>query len=222
MFEVRRDKTFDVLGSKFEVSDPRNLEPSGEHRTSNLTSCQRGVTYIMLMFSIVLIGIALSAVGKQWKVVVQRDREAELVFRGNRIKTAIQLYAADYEVQKASRPNRYPLNLEQLTHKQPKRYLPVVYKDPITGKDFDLIKVGAEIRGVKSRSKQAPLDQVQFKRATAYNQIAFQVETQAAPGCIPSPNPLNPLLSVPCPAGPPGGAVTPPTPAAPTGTPPSP
>jgi type II secretory pathway pseudopilin PulG len=180
---------------------------------------QRGVTYIMLMFAIVLIGIALSAVGKQWKVVVQRDREAELVFRGNRIKTAIQLYAADYEVHKASRPNRYPVNLEQLTQK-PKRYLPIVYKDPITGKDFDLIKVGAEIRGVKSRSNQAPLDQVQFKKATAYNQIAFQVETQAAPGCIPSPNPLNPLLSVSCPPGPVGPSATP-TPAIPATGPPS-
>jgi type II secretory pathway pseudopilin PulG len=160
------------------------------------------------MFSIVVMGVALTAVGKQWKVVVQRDHEEELLFRGNRIKTAIQLYAADYEVMKATRANRYPLSLEQLTQK-PKRYLPKVYKDPITGKDFELIKVGAEIRGVKSRSKETPLDQVRFKKATAYNQIAFQVDSQAAAGCVPTPNPLNPLLSAPCP---PTGA----TPIAPT------
>jgi type II secretory pathway pseudopilin PulG len=159
------------------------------------------VTYLLVMFSIVVMGVALTAVGKQWKVVLQRDHESELLFRGNRIKTAIQLYAADYEVQKATRANRYPLSLQQLTQK-PKRYLPKVYKDPITGQHFDLIKVGAEIRGVKSRSKQVPLDQVQFKKATAYNQIAFQAETQSAPGCVPSPNPLNPLgPPIACPPG---------------------
>jgi hypothetical protein len=170
-----------------------------------------GVTYLLLMFSIVVMGVTLTAVGKQWKVVVQRDHEEELLFRGNRIKTAIQLYAADYEVMKASRANRYPLSLEQLTQK-PKRYLPRVYSDPITGKDFEIIKVGAEIRGVKSRSKDAPLDQVRFKKATAYNQITFQVESQAA-GCVPTPNPLNPLLSTPCP---PAGT-GPPIPSAPPG-----
>jgi hypothetical protein len=159
---------------------------------------QRGVTYLVVMFAIMVMGAGLTAVGKQWKVILQRDHEAELRFRGERIKLAIQSYAADYEVRKASRPNRYPLTLEQLTQK-PKRYLPVVYKDPITKEDFELIKVAGEIRGVKSRSKDAPLDQVHFKNATAYDQIRFEVAAQGAGGCIPTPNPLNPLLINPCP-----------------------
>jgi hypothetical protein len=177
-------------------------------RTPRLRADARGVTYLLLMFSIAVMGVTLTAVGKHWKVAVQREHESELLFRGNRIKAAIQLYAADYEVARATRANRYPLKLEQLTQK-PKRYLPKVYKDPITGEDFDLIKVGAEIRGVKSRSTRTPLDQVHFKKASAYNQIAFQAETQAAPGCIPSPNPLNPLG--PPIACPPAGSNTPPT-----------
>jgi hypothetical protein len=156
----------------------------------------RGVTYLVVMFSIILMGATLTAVGKQWKVILQRDHEAELRFRGERIKLAIQSYAADYEVRKAARPNRYPLTLEQLTQK-PKRYLPVVYKDPITRQEFALIKVGGEIRGVKSRSKDAPLDQVHFKNATAYDQIRFEVAAGSS-GCIPSPNPINPLLTNPC------------------------
>lgn len=36
---------------------------------------ERGVTYLMLMFAIVLIGIATTAAAKQWKVIVQRERE---------------------------------------------------------------------------------------------------------------------------------------------------
>lgn len=139
---------------------------------------QRGVTYIMVMFAIVLMGISMTVVSKQWTVVMKRDKEAELLFRGNRIKTAIEAYAAAYEVEKSKRANRYPLSLDQLTQK-PKRYLPVVYKDPMTGQDFELIKVGAEIRGVKSRSKDKPFDQVHFKNADTYDQIAFQVQAAA-------------------------------------------
>lgn len=178
----------------------------------SLRADARGVTYLIVMFAIMLMGVGLTAIGKQWKVVVQREQEAELRFRGERIKTAIQLYAADYEVRKASRPNRYPLTLEQLTQK-PKRYLPVVYKDPITRQDFELIKVGAEIHGVKSRSKDAPLDQVHFKNATAYDQIRFEVASGKA-GCIPSPNPLNPLLANPCTAPTEPMPAIPPTPPA--------
>ena len=59
---------------------------------------QRGVTYLMVMAAVVLMGVAMTVVGQQWSVVVKRDREAELQFRGTRIKTAIEAYAADYEV----------------------------------------------------------------------------------------------------------------------------
>jgi type II secretory pathway pseudopilin PulG len=162
---------------------------------------ERGVTYLMVMVAIVLMGISMTAVGKQWSVTAKRDKEAELQFRGTRIKNAIEAYAADYQVRKATRPNIYPLKLEQLTEK-PKRYLQVAYKDPITGEEFDLIKIGAEIRGVKSRSKDKPLNQVDFKNAATYNAIRFEAKPPAgaapcAPG-IPSVNPLNPLGSVPC------------------------
>jgi len=147
----------------------------------------------------VMMGIAMTLVGKQWAVTVKRDKEAELLFRGNRIKAAIESFAADYQVKKATRPNQYPLSLEELT-KLPKRYLQVVYKDPITGQDFELIKAGAEIRGVKSRSNAQPLGKVHFNNAIAYNQVAFQVQAAASRACTPGPNPLNPLAPpVTCP-----------------------
>jgi len=78
--------------------------------------------------------------GQHWSIIMKRDREAELLFRGTRIKVAIERYAADYEVQKATRSQRYPLKLEDLT-KKPRRYLPVVYLDPITREKFELIKI---------------------------------------------------------------------------------
>jgi type II secretory pathway pseudopilin PulG len=147
------------------------MKPSGQERPSHLCD-QRGVTYLMVMLAIVLIGISLTAAGKQWSLIVKRDKEAELLFRGTRIQYAIETYAADYSVRKTARPNQYPLTLEELT-RLPKRYLPKVYKDPITGQDFQLIKIGTEIHGVKSRSSERPLDQVQFKGAGTYAEILF-------------------------------------------------
>ncbi len=187
---------------------------------------QCGVTYLAVMCSIALMGVAMTVVSKQWTVVVKRDREAELVFRGNRIKAAIEAYAADYEVSKATRPNRYPLKLEQLTQKHPKRYLARLYKDPITGEDFELIKVGAEIRGVKSKSKGVPLNQVAFKKAATYNDVLFQAQPPSGggPACAPGAAPINPLnpLAGCIPAAPaaqpgsaPAGQPAPPPPASP-------
>ena len=134
---------------------------------------QRGVTYLALMFFVVLIGISLMAINQHWSVILKRDREKELAFRGTRIKHAIERYAADYEVQKGTRQNQYPLKLGDLT-KRPKRYLQTIYKDPITGEDFELIKRGAEIRGVRSASLDLPLDQVTFQAAQRYHDILFE------------------------------------------------
>jgi type II secretory pathway pseudopilin PulG len=159
----------------------------------SLVHNQRGVTYLLALFAIVLIGISLMVTGQHWSIIVKRDREAELLFRGTRIKEAIERYAADYEVQKATRPQRYPLKLEDLT-KKPRRYLPVVYLDPITQEKFKLIKVGNEIRGVRSVSTDIPLDQVNFKGADSYYAIKFQAS--GTTNC--EPNPQNPTLPTNC------------------------
>jgi len=156
---------------------------------------QQGFTYIMAMFFVVMIGISLMMIGQQWSVTMKRDKEAELFFRGNRIKNALDQYAADFEVQKGTRTLRYPRTLKELTKKTPKRYLQAVYKDPMTGKDFLLIKEGQEIKGVRSSSKEIPYDQVNFKGAGTYDAIRFEA-TPPSTNC--TPNPLNPLLPTNC------------------------
>ena len=155
-------------------------------------SNQLGATYLVMMFIIVILSITLMAVSQHWSVIMKRDREAELLFRGSRIKEAIERYVADYEVQKATRTNRFPMKLEDLT-KRPKRYLQAVYKDPITGKDFDLILVGKDIHGVRSTSTDPPMDRVNFKGASTYNNIRFEA---VAAGC--GGNPANPAVPANC------------------------
>lgn len=185
-----------------------NLVPSASLRTCmkiHLIRIQRrgiipltnqdGVTYLFMMILVVVMSIALMGVTQQWSVIMKRDREAELLFRGTRIKEAIERFVADYEVQKATRPNRWPRTLEELTKKTPKRYLQAVYTDPITGEDFDLIKVGEELHGVRSTSQDVPYDQVHFKNAKTYQAIRFE-STGAGTKC--QPNPINPLIQQNC------------------------
>jgi len=167
---------------------------------------QAGITYLFVMILVVVMSISLMGVTQQWSVIMKRDREAELLFRGTRIKEAIDAYVADYETEniKATRPNRWPRTLEELTKKNPKRYLQAAYTDPITGKDFDLIKTGEELHGVRSTSTDVPYDQVHFKNVKTYQAIRFE-STGAGTNC--QPNPLNPLAPQNC---------TPPATAAPT------
>ncbi len=156
---------------------------------------QNGVTYLFMMIFVVVISISLLGITQQWSVILKRDREAELIFRGTRIKDAIERYVADYEVQKATRPNRWPLSLKQLTQKSPKRYLQTVYTDPITGKNFDVIKVGQEVHGVRSTSTDIPYDKVHFKNAKTYRAIRFE-STGGGTNC--QPNAINPLVQQNC------------------------
>ena len=179
----------ELPGSKWENDEMFGIRKSPECN-------QQGFAYIMAMFFVVLIGISLMMIGQQWSVTMKRDREAELLFRGNRIKAAIEQYVADFEVQKGTRKNRYPLSLKDLTKKNPKRYLQAIYKDPVTGKDFVLIREGLEIKGVRSSSKDVPYDQVNFQGAGTYEAIRFEAEAPST-GC--APNPVNPLLPTQCP-----------------------
>ncbi len=156
---------------------------------------QAGVTYLFVMILVVVMSISLMGVTQQWSVIMKRDREAELLFRGTRIKEAIERYVADYDVKKAIRPNRWPRTLEELTKKNPKRYLQAAYTDPITGKDFDLIKIGEELHGVRSTSTDVPYDQVNFKNVKTYQAIRFE---STGAGTICQPNPLNPLTPQNC------------------------
>ncbi len=83
-----------------------------------------------------------------------------------------------------------------------KRYLQAAYSDPITGKKFELIKVGEELHGVRSSSTDIPYNRVGFKGAKTYQAIRFE-STGANANC--QLNPLNPTLPTNC--APPGTAL---------------
>ena len=56
-------------------------------------SNQRGTTYLILMLLIVVMSIGATAVTKQWKTLVQREQEADLMAHGIEIQVAIGAYS---------------------------------------------------------------------------------------------------------------------------------
>lgn len=119
----------------------------------------KGFTLVGLSVIIAIIGIVLTTVSRMHTTIVKRDKEEELLFRGDEIKDAIDSYF--------NKGNTYPRNFEELM-KDPrgvvsKRHLRKVYKDPITNGDWNTINDKAgRIVGVKSKSEEEPLKKSNF------------------------------------------------------------
>jgi len=129
-------------------------------RVKLFSSGEDGFTYMTLLLAVVIIGIALSAVGRQWSLIDRRDKENELLFRGDQFVIAIDAYFKSAH----GGANIYPKTLEDLLKDSRslvvKRYLRRMYEDPVTGKaDWIPIKEAksGRIKGVRSSSSMAPV-----------------------------------------------------------------
>lgn len=199
-----KSSKFNVQTSKNPVSDFSLRTPNSELRTQN-----SGFTYIALLAAIVILGILMGAAGKYWQTVMLREKEEELLFRGEQYRLAIARY---YNAKPGV--HAYPPNLEALLSDgrfpQARRHLRRQYKDPITGEDFEIImaqsltavSVPAQTRplagviGVCSRSEKEPLKQVgfpeqykDFEGKKKYNEWKFIFTLQQAghPSAPPAP-----------------------------------
>lgn len=119
-----------------------------------------GFAYIALLVFIIIIGISLGAAGKYWGNVMLREKEEELLYRGDQYRKAIDQY---YSFGK-----QYPQSIADLL-KDPrsptgKRHLRKKYKDPISGEDFVEIRhtLYKRIIGVHSPSEKEPLKKADF------------------------------------------------------------
>lgn len=142
-----------------------------------------GFTYIGLLIAVVVLGIALSAVGTVWHTHAQREREQELLFIGKQFESAI----ASYYRSSAGGIRQYPQDLSDLLEDkrwpEPKHHLRRLYVDPMTGaQDWTILRFdGVGITGVASSSQAAPLkkagfpaDQEAFKDAQCYCDWKFE------------------------------------------------
>ena len=129
---------------------------------------ERGVTYLMLMFAIVLIGIATTAAAKQWKTTVQREREIDLLAKGIEIQNALALYSAAKKAGRVMPGEVYPQTLTDLT-RLPKPFLRKVYLDPMGRGEWEYLRAPTGgIMGVRSTSRAKPFRQRNFPLAVRH------------------------------------------------------
>lgn len=120
----------------------------------------RGFAYLALIVAIVIIGISTSVVVRYWSNISLREKEKELLFRGDQYRTAIERYV------KAN--SMFPQSIDDLLRDRRtpamKRHLRQRYKDPISGEDFMEIRdpLTHRISGVYSPSKKEPLKKANF------------------------------------------------------------
>ena len=178
--------------SKFErdrvgFSPSASVSMSIRHRQCVIN--ERGVTYLMLMFVIVLIGIATTAAAKQWKAVVQRELEADLLAKGIEIQNALALYSATIKAGRVMPGEVYPQTLADLT-RLPKPYLRKVYLDPVGHGEWEYLRAPTGgIMGVRSKSRARPFRQKDFPlavrhfegRATYYDWVFQHPSPSSAP-----------------------------------------
>ncbi|MDP1948388.1 MAG: hypothetical protein Q8L77_12910 [Nitrospirota bacterium] len=129
---------------------------------------EQGVTYLMLMFAIVLIGIVTTAAAKQWKVIVQRELEADLLAKGIEIQNALAFYSATVKAGRVMPGEIYPQTLADLT-RLPKPFLRKAYLDPMGHGEWEYLRAPTGgIMGVRSKSYAKPFRQHDFPLAVRH------------------------------------------------------
>ena len=125
---------------------------------------ERGFTYLGLMIVVAIMGAGLAAFGQIASHAAQREKEAELLFRGDQYRAAIASYY--------KKEQRYPKALADLVedkrYPMPVRHLRRLYEDPMTGKaDWGVIEApgGAGVMGVYSKADAAPIKTGNFSLA---------------------------------------------------------
>ena len=98
-----------------------------------LTANEQGYLMVALLVAMTVMAIMMTAALPAWHTMAQREKEAELVFRGEQYARAIGLYQR--RVANAAVPS-IDFLVEQ-------RYLRKKYKDPITNDDFEPLTSGA-------------------------------------------------------------------------------
>ena len=101
---------------------------------------------VALLVAMSVMAIMMSAALPAWHTMAQREKEAELVFRGEQYARAIGLWQQKFANQPA--PSIDVLVEQRLLRKK--------YKDPITNDDFQLLGAGGAAPG-QTQPDAAPI-----------------------------------------------------------------
>lgn len=145
---------------------------------------QQGVTYLWMLFLVFLLGLGMGKSLEVYSTLVQREKEAELLYVGGLYREAVR----QYYLSSPGGVKRYPASLEDLLQDRRypvmRRYLRRLYPDPVTGAAFmPVLAAEGGIRGVRSESLRRPLKRAGFdpaeegfERAGSYHEWVFAAE----------------------------------------------
>jgi len=157
------------------------------NRSESILGNQRGISLLIVLIMVVVLGLAAGVAGSSWKTIVQRSKEAELLFRGDQYRRAIEsFYKSAHGGQQGLLPQELDDLLKDPRFPETKRHIRRLYADPMTGKEFEAIRdqaVGNRIKGVRSSSEAVPFKQdgfpaayEKFAGATSYKTWEFVFE----------------------------------------------
>lgn len=156
---------------------------------------QKGLTYLALIFAVVILSLASAATSELWSTAQRRVKERELLIVGNQFRQAIGRY---YEASPGG-AKQYPHSLEDLLkdnrHLVAHRHLRKLYPDPITSKtEWGVVQAPTGgIMGVHSLSEQKPLKSAnfeprdkEFEEKEKYSEWKFVYVPELPQGSIPA------------------------------------
>jgi type II secretory pathway pseudopilin PulG len=92
-----------------------------------------GYAMVALLVAMSVMAIMMSAAMPAWQTAARREKEAELIFRGQQYARAVAFFQRKYG-------GAYPPTVDVLIQE---RFLRKKYKDPITNGDFEFVAPGA-------------------------------------------------------------------------------
>ncbi len=107
-----------------------DMRPSEQPRDPR---SEAGYAMAGLLVAIGIMSVLMSVAMPAWRTVAKREKEAELLFRGQQYMRAIDLYQRRF-------PGAYPTELEMLVDQ---RFLRRLYPDPMTGEPFRILTQGS-------------------------------------------------------------------------------
>src|SRR5688572_244182 len=113
-------------------------------RRWNGNAADAGYAMAVLLVAMSIMAVMMTVAMPVWKQMAQREKEAELVFRGQQYARAIELMGRKI-------PGALPPNVDLLVDQ---KFLRKKYKDPITGDDFDTVTPAQAPPGAPAGSAQ--------------------------------------------------------------------
>ena len=111
------------------------MQLHGQAATGRGASQEAGYAMVALLVAMSIMAVMMTVVMPVWKHTAQREKEIELIFRGEQYAHAIALF-------QRKTANAYPPNVDVLVEQ---RFLRKKFKDPITNDDFQPIPVGTAV-----------------------------------------------------------------------------